>query len=88
MSGNCDKIEKSSLYILALRHAIGNENHKIELLVNSIIAEWDIFKKYQKLIILNEAEKNLSKINDYNRTFLVMLIDKIKKDLNIGEDEQ
>lgn len=53
-------IEKSSLYILALRQIVREQEYFLELFLQSMLKEWYIFRRHQKMIIGVELERALS----------------------------
>ena len=74
-------ISKASLYIYAFREIIREQEYFLEIFVNSMLKEWDIFKRHQKLIILREAEKGLETVrSERNREILREVIEYVTKE--------
>ena len=76
-------ISKASLYIYAFREIIREQEYFLEIFVNSMLKEWDIFKRHQKLIILREAEKGLETVkSERNQEILKEVIEHVTKEGN------
>jgi len=74
-------ISKASLYIYAFRQIVRDEEYFLEIFVNSMLKEWNIFKRHQKLIILREAEKGLETVkSERNQEILREVIEHVTKE--------
>ena len=83
MSGDSDYkiISKASLYIYAFRQIIREQEYFLEIFVDSMLKEWDIFKRHQKLVILREAEKGLETVkSERNQEILKEVIEYVTKE--------
>ena len=83
MPGNSNHkiIGKTSLYIYAFRQIIREQEYFLEIFVDSMLKEWGIFKRHQKLIILREAEKGLETVRgERNKEILKEVIEHVTKE--------